>query len=286
MKGARGVMKGARAVLPFETVKIDGYLYSSLDHIEPSSEHNSRQPIDSVYHPIPFGWELAPFEQNIVKELTKHRWGHRDIMMFRDGKWIDIFCNHEGEDGLVYSGNKCRSKFTGSLIMIRTRCTPSVEESPPTLQPLWKKRRFTDFTISCAGEEVPCHRAVLAVASPVFEAAISHNMSEAASAKLEIQGASSASVSAMLEFVYTGKLPTKFQDHLELLVLADRYCLDSLIKECAQLLIQSIMPETVGPITRILKCRKGSPDLKHLYEQLQEIISKDKTLLDALMALA
>lgn len=285
MKGARGVMKGARAVLPFETVKIDAYLYSNLDHIEPS-ERDSLKPRASVYRPIPFGWELAPFEQSSVDELTNHPWGLRAIMVFRNGKWIERHGYEEGEGGLVYRGNECRSMNTNSLIMIRTRCTSCVEESPPTLQPLWKKHRFTDFTISCAGEEVPCHRAVLAEASPVFEAAISHNMSEAASAKLEIQGASSASVSAMLEFVYTGKLPTEFQDHLELLVLADRYCLDSLIKECAQLLIQSIMPETVGPIIRILKSRKGSPDLKHLYEQLQEIISKDKTLLDALMDLA
>lgn len=133
---------------------------------------------------------------------------------------------------------------------------------------------------------MPCHRALLAEASPVFESALSANMRESSEKRLEIRDAEPGTVAAMLAFLYTGALDEEVKDPALLLALADRYGVDGLVQKCSAILLENVSVDNVVCITRALKGLKEKAQIAPLWKRLQETLKNDQKLLDVVMASA
>ena len=70
---------------------------------------------------------------------------------------------------------------------------------------LYEKMQNSDFTFVFNGVEVPCHKIVLAAASPVFEAMVRNQHREAIESKASIELSVVVFVSG-ISLIYTGKL--------------------------------------------------------------------------------
>eukprot|EP00440_Ansanella_granifera_P021328 gb/GFBE01023153.1/.p1 GENE.gb/GFBE01023153.1/~~gb/GFBE01023153.1/.p1 ORF type:complete len:266 (+),score=53.15 gb/GFBE01023153.1/:1-798(+) len=247
-------------------------------------------------------WELAPDEPAVVEALTQFLWGGAECIVFSNSKAYSLRAARRGdcietsalqieEYASGSFGCKPRKEAGDARIIIRTPAEPQQAEKTQSYcdeinSRVYKKRRFTDFTIVCSGREFPCHRAVLAEASPAFEGALGSGMAEAREGRLEIQDADPAIVEAMLGFLYTGKLDQAegaCVDHAKLMSLAHRYAIDALIKECAIPILQNITPDNVVGTTRALRSCKDKPDFAQLYNQLQDKLREQPELLSALM---
>ena len=66
---------------------------------------------------------------------------------------------------------------------------------------------FTDCEVLCAnGEQLKCHRMILAAGSVFFEAAFSHNMIEGLTGKIKLNKLNSSAVYDIVDYFYTGIL--------------------------------------------------------------------------------
>ena len=100
------------------------------------------------------------------------------------------------------------------------------KRGPSTLENVYNKMQDPDFTLMCSHEEVPCHKVILAGASPVFEAMLGNKMNkEVIEAKLVMEETSAEIGRALVQFIYTGEVEdTVLRKRAnQLLVLADRY---------------------------------------------------------------
>lgn len=172
-------------------------------------------------------------------------------------------------------------------ILIRTHVEshPTEKHSEMIVDRLWKKRRLTDFAVVCAGREIPCHRAVIAEASPVFEAALTGSMREVSEGRFEIQGAEPNVVEGMLFFLYKGELEKNKADAtylVKLLTLADLFGVKALVLACARPLMGSLCPANVVTVTRALRQLKVNDE--PLWAELQTRLQEDKALLDAVLS--
>ena len=89
---------------------------------------------------------------------------------------------------------------------------------------LYQKMQRSDFTMVFSGAEVPCHKNVLAAASPVFEAMVENQHLEAIESKAEIELTEEVG-RAFVKFIYTGDLEEGIlKEHaVALLELGDKY---------------------------------------------------------------
>uniref|UniRef100_A0A0D9X9V1 BTB domain-containing protein n=1 Tax=Leersia perrieri TaxID=77586 RepID=A0A0D9X9V1_9ORYZ len=120
----------------------------------------------------------------------------------------------------------------------------------------------TDISFVIDGEMFHAHRAVLAARSPVFQAELFGSMAEAKMSSITIQEINPATFKALLQFIYTDKLPQDaFNLFQDLLVAADRYDISRLKLMCAQKLWEAI---SVDNVVTTLVCAKehGCPELK------------------------
>ena len=84
-----------------------------------------------------------------------------------------------------------------------------------TLQKLNKQRlnqQHTDFVLETQDEQLPCHKAILAASSKVFERMLSVNMKEAATNHLQLMGYNPHVLSSVLEYFYTGSFSVDTTD--------------------------------------------------------------------------
>ena len=109
---------------------------------------------------------------------------------------------------------------------------------------------FSDFTITCQGQEIKCNRLVISAMLEVIKTALTTDMEEKKKNELEIPDATPDSVRGMLNFMYTGKVPANISDIVtDLLHLADKYQLCSLKKTCEKCLLDDLtVDNTVGAI--------------------------------------
>jgi Leucine-rich repeat (LRR) protein len=74
------------------------------------------------------------------------------------------------------------------------------------VESLWASRRFSDFTIVVGSNEIPVHKNVLGIQSPVFAAIFESDMKERIEGKMEIEEFSASAVEDFLRFFYTGDI--------------------------------------------------------------------------------
>jgi Leucine-rich repeat (LRR) protein len=97
--------------------------------------------------------------------------------------------------------------------------TPSYSTQIGKLTEIWETRKFCDIAIVVGSKEIPVHKSVLAVQSPVFSELFEKDEQVKATNKLEIKGCSEEAVEEFLHSLYTGKV-TNFINALEVISLA------------------------------------------------------------------
>lgn len=102
------------------------------------------------------------------------------------------------------------------------------------LQAMFHDRDFTDCKMVCGGREFPCHRIVLATASPVWRVALAGPFQESRDAVIAVTDADPSTVEALLKYVYGGKVEATHAQAM--MPLAHRYEMDELIGLCARAL--------------------------------------------------
>lgn len=292
-----------QAMVPMEVVEYSGFHYSTLDFVSPSGTCPGVQLDDYVqvaFKTLPPAWELVPYSEDVVEHVVKqYSWGtgvlifaggqgcitvaaateyDREMLGVRAPHWTGTWLRSEG-------GTKFKPSQGRGRILIRT---PAVSAGAVGAG-LWERRRHTDFVVSCGGDDVPCHGAVLAEASPVFEGALASEMQEAAHRRLEVQDTSPQAVQWMVAFIYTRQLPEPVPPDGEiasLLRLADRFQVRALIAACARLLLRSLTKENVVDVTRALRGFREEADVAPLWQQLQKAVKADEDLLGAMMDFA
>ena len=110
------------------------------------------------------------------------------------------------------------------------------KRGPSTLEKVYNKMQDPDFQLICSHEQVPCHKVILAGASPVFEAMLGNKMNkEVIEAKLVMEEISAEIGRAFVQFIYTGEVEDRvlMKRAYQLLILGDKYQLPGL-KELAE----------------------------------------------------
>ncbi|XP_049744821.1 kelch-like protein 30 [Elephas maximus indicus] len=74
------------------------------------------------------------------------------------------------------------------------------------LQRLRSQPKLADVTLLVGGQELPCHRGLLALSSPYFHAMFAGDFAESFSARVELLDLEPAVVAQLVDFVYTGRL--------------------------------------------------------------------------------
>ena len=89
---------------------------------------------------------------------------------------------------------------------------------------VYQKMQDANFTLVFNGSEVPCHKHVLAAASPVFEAMVDSQHLEGIESKANIDLSEDVG-RAFVRFIYTGELPVDIlKEHTSaFLELGDKY---------------------------------------------------------------
>lgn len=126
---------------------------------------------------------------------------------------------------------------------------------------LWVEKTFADIqAIACDGEAFPCHKAVLAGASPVLRCSLSTDFQEAAS--VQFRDIDAAVLELMLQWVYLEELPKDVchSKLLELLRVADMYDLPNLLEECATRLEKLVSKDNVLETLHYLQRLPAQPN--------------------------
>ena len=105
--------------------------------------------------------------------------------------------------------------------------------------------QFSDVVLLCQGEETRAHRVILSTRSPVFRAMLQSEMSECVTGKIQIADANKDVFEEMMRYMYCAKVDEKFTQFKELLILADKYQVDELIKYCGTKMVESLNKDNV-----------------------------------------
>ncbi|XP_014237777.1 speckle-type POZ protein-like [Trichogramma pretiosum] len=102
------------------------------------------------------------------------------------------------------------------------------------------------------GKEIPAHKVVLAVASPVFDAMFSHDMLEKKSKSVDMTDVSYETAVEMLRYIYTGSVEKQESSlAMDVLAAADKYQLEELKSECEQMIGSNLSTENAVDILRV-----------------------------------
>lgn len=295
------------AEVPLEVLELAGYRYTTLDFCPPGASTFLNK--SNNYQLLHAGWELAPPSAELRAEVVRHTWGGASWMILSDGSAYSLKdgiadipkSNHlatvsrgcldieKAKSGLYKCRTFGREGFARILVRVRVgeeSASNAASQADEMMSQIFKKRRFTDFVLSCEGQDFACHRAILAEASPVFDAALSSNMVEAQQHRLEILDAEPAVVEAMLAFIYSSEIKQgggAGVDLVKLIVLGDRYGLDKMVARCSQPLLEKLDEHRVVPVARALKNGSDKPVLSACFQNLQAKIAESPALLKAVL---
>lgn len=221
-------------------VSHNGVWYATLDNAVPDDTDTRGQQTDFVE--LPIGWRIAPNDPEVVHGVIATRgWGTL-VLAVEDGA---SYWTQNSTPGKFYKagcllkqGNKYKPAVVDTMrVLIQTVIDPADLESIEYAQSLgarlWEARDFADCTLTCAGEEIPCHREILCLASPVFAQMFRSEMREAQQRRVDVGEVDPVTVMAMAYFMYTGKITVPNEGLIPLLYLADRFDVQPLARACA-----------------------------------------------------
>ncbi|XP_065841023.1 kelch-like protein 3 [Oscarella lobularis] len=94
------------------------------------------------------------------------------------------------------------------------------------------------------GVEIPAHRLVLASASPYFRAMFNVNMRESCEKRIFLSDVDSASVKALVDFAYTGKIDVISDNDVALFCAAHRLLFEDVVDYCCEGLAKHVNKRT------------------------------------------
>ena len=106
----------------------------------------------------------------------------------------------------------------------------------------------SDVVLLCQGEEIRVHRSILGARSPVFRAMLQSQMLESTKGEVRIEDADKDVLKEMLSYVYKIEVNANFTKFKELLVLADKYQIDDLVRYCEERIIETLTYENAFKI--------------------------------------
>lgn len=249
------------------------------------------------YIALPRGWHLAPQRADVVKNVVAAYTWETSLLLMADGSLFTTR-GHPAGPGQNYShlrgrfflqdkgtaeGTQYRVSAGNCRILIRSDHRSHTESRQSLGDTLWHQRLFTDCTVVSGGEAVPCHRAVLASASPVLQAMLDSSMSEAAARQVEFTDVSSCAVLAFIKFVYTGAIDFAEVDPIEVLLLADRYEVSKLAVAAYQPVIDKLSADNIVMVSRALNNFSARSGYEKLWTDFCKHVQKDSKLFSAAM---
>jgi len=182
-------------------------------------------------------------------------------------------------------GHNGMQAFVGAL-EYQVLQTHAVDHAEATAKKLWQQRAFPDVqVVASCGTTFNVHRALLAAASPVFEAAWRQPLRESEERSLHIEAHAEA-VEALLCFIYTGQEGTQ-TDPGEMLYLAHLYGLPALVLGSATRLAASVSAKNAVASVRALRPYRGNPVVRvawrNMLVNIQNIIAGDARLLEEVL---
>jgi hypothetical protein len=160
---------------------------------------------------------------------------------------------------------------------------------------------YCDLTLIIGNEKFPCHRIILASASPYFQALLTHTFKENNLNSIELHDIEPQIFSLLLHYIYSGQIELDENNVQELLIASDMFQLDEIVQFCCRYLSISLNEKTVLDVWKIaneLECLSLKADaeqyiLTHFrslikldmiklisYDLLIKIISNDDLIVD------
>lgn len=152
------------------------------------------------------------------------------------------------------------------------------------LEKLLKSGVYADFVFTIGKQKFPVHKAILHSQSAYFSSMFSHDYKENVTGSVAIEDIDAPLFSELLLYLYTGQVPAmaEVDRAVELLVIADKYQLDSLKFICETELNEKMLtPETMFNLL-IAADNYNAPNLK---EKAMEFISSRASSKDILKGL-
>ncbi|CAE7650065.1 spop [Symbiodinium sp. CCMP2456] len=157
---------------------------------------------------------------------------------------------------------------------------------------LWEDMKFTDMVI-CSGEEsqgFPCHRAVLAKSSEVFDRMLSSEMKESSERRLVLQNICEETLKVFLEYIYTGCYPSagaklSITQLGELMSVGEMYSFPMLVLAAGEQLCAAVSPTNVPTILGQLRKFRHRPCIQGFISDITQKIKENPDLLEALVAI-
>ena len=98
----------------------------------------------------------------------------------------------------------------------------------------------SDVVLLCQGEEIRAHNLILSARSPVFRAMLQSQMLESTRREIRIEDVDKDVLKEMLSYIYKIEVDVNFTKFKKLLVLADKYQIEDLVRYCEEQIIESL----------------------------------------------
>jgi len=268
------------------SVEFAGYHYATLDFTPPSQTYIGTQ---DTFIAVPPGWDFAPDDPAVVRVvIARHYWGTQRVVVSNGNSYNTARWPTAGDFGvqlkLITEGARYRLGATNYRILIRCRAASAAAGDAYLAQlasSLWQAGRFADCEVVCDEEVTPCHRAVLAEASPVFCGMLRADMMEARQRQILIRVSNPRAVKAMLHFVYTGRVQDGYHEYAELLGLAEYYLVAPLVALCVDRLLKDVHADNIGLLVRACRVLHDKPELCAVWPRLVATIQRDSDVLSS-----
>lgn len=110
---------------------------------------------------------------------------------------------------------------------------------------------LTDVLLCSDYTELPCHRNVLVSSSPYFRAMFCNNFMERQQTKINLKGVTSAILSRVIDYVYTGLVSISMDIVLPLMQAASMLQYGRLFEACSSFLQQQLSPDNCLSMIRL-----------------------------------
>lgn len=135
------------------------------------------------------------------------------------------------------------------------------------LNALRREEILTDVSLCSDSAEIPCHRNVLASSSPYFRAMFCSSFVERQQPKVTLKGITSAILSSIVDYVYTGLIDISMEVVLPLMQAASMLQYGRLFEACSSYLQEQLSPDNCLSMIRlseIMSCESLRSEAKEM----------------------
>ena len=199
----------------------------------------------SFFKDVLFTWKLGIVNHCYVSE-DKITWKCRgECDKFDYSVRLGKLFNHreltKGHNEHTWVNNK-KLTLVLRLDMVKFSKIPSMPKSVSVqYEKFFKNEKLSDFTLVTAdGDEIPVHKCILSIRSPVFETMMETNMREHKEKKAVVEDIPGPAFIEFLRYIYCGRIEKMDEFAVELLYAATKYDVPDLIPFCVKSLVAKL----------------------------------------------